>query len=223
MKFFYAAGMPILEGYGLTETSPVVSVNTFEHMKFGTVGRPILNVEVKIEPDPERPGRRRGDPGPRPQRHAGVLPPAGEDRRGPEPRTAGSGPGDIGILDADGFLAITDRKKDLIKTSGRQVRRAPADRERDQDLALREPGRRRGEQAEVRLRADRPELREPRWPGPASRGSPPTTARRCSPTGAVQELYEEVAREGQRRPALLRDDQAASASSRTTSRSTPAS
>ena len=117
MKFFYAAGMPIMEGYGLTETSPVVSVNTFEHMRFGTVGRPIRNVEVKIDPDPDRP---EGDGevmvrGPnvmqgyyhQPEKTAEVLSPDGWFRTG-----------DIGMLDADGFLAITDRKKDLIKTSG---------------------------------------------------------------------------------------------------------
>ena len=117
MKFFYAAGMPILEGYGLTETSPVVSVNTFEHMKFGTVGKPIRNVEARIEPDPERP---EGDGeilirGPNvmqgyyrlPEKTAEVITSDGWFRTG-----------DVGIIDAEGFLAITDRKKDLIKTSG---------------------------------------------------------------------------------------------------------
>jgi long-chain acyl-CoA synthetase len=117
MKFFYAAGMPILEGYGLTETSPVVSVNTFDDMKFGTVGKPIRNVEARIEPDPERP---EGDGeilirGPNvmqgyyrlPEKTAEVLSADGWFRTG-----------DIGLIDADGFLAITDRKKDLIKTSG---------------------------------------------------------------------------------------------------------
>ena len=117
MKFFYAAGMPIMEGYGLTETSPVVSVNTFEHMRFGSVGRPIRNVEVRIDPDPDRP---EGDGevlvrGPNvmqgyyhlPEKTAEVLSPDGWFRTG-----------DIGMLDADGFLSITDRKKDLIKTSG---------------------------------------------------------------------------------------------------------
>jgi long-chain acyl-CoA synthetase len=117
IKFFYAAGMPIMEGYGLTETSPVVSVNTFEHMRFGSVGRPIRNVEVRIDPDPDRP---EGDGevlvrGPNvmqgyyhlPEKTAEVLSPDGWFRTG-----------DIGVLDADGFLSITDRKKDLIKTSG---------------------------------------------------------------------------------------------------------
>jgi long-chain acyl-CoA synthetase len=117
MKFFYAAGMPIMEGYGLTETSPVVSVNTFEHMRFGTVGRPIRNVEVRIDPDPDRP---EGDGevlvrGPNVMQGYYHLPGKTAEVLGPDGwfRT-----GDIGMLDADGFLAITDRKKDLIKTSG---------------------------------------------------------------------------------------------------------
>lgn len=116
-KFFYAAGMPILEGYGLTETSPVISVNTFGAIRFGTVGKAIENVEVRIEPDPDRPGGE-GEilvRGPNvmqgyynlPEKTAEVLSADGWFRTG-----------DIGLIDEDGFIAITDRKKDLIKTSG---------------------------------------------------------------------------------------------------------
>jgi long-chain acyl-CoA synthetase len=110
-EFFHAAGILLVEGYGLTETCPILTSNRLENFKFGSVGVPVPGIELKIAPDGEILAR-----GPniatrgyfkQPEATAAAFDADGWFHTG-----------DIGRVDEDGFLYITDRKKDIIVTSG---------------------------------------------------------------------------------------------------------
>ncbi len=106
---FFDAGLPLLEGYGMTESSPVISFNRLDALKVGSVGKALANVEVRISDDGEILTR-----GPHVMRGYWNDPEA-------TARTIIDGwlyTGDVGVIDESGYLTITDRKKDLIITSG---------------------------------------------------------------------------------------------------------
>jgi long-chain acyl-CoA synthetase len=109
LEFFYACGVPVMEGYGMTETSTVASSNTLEHFRFGSVGRPLPRVEAKVAPDGEL--LLRG-----PNIFQGYYKNASATAD-----TLVDGwlhTGDLGRIDDDGFIYIVGRKKDIIITAG---------------------------------------------------------------------------------------------------------
>jgi long-chain acyl-CoA synthetase len=109
LEFFYACGVPVLEGYGMTETATAATVSTVEHHRFGTVGRALPGVEVKIAEDGE------------------LLVKGGNIFSGYWNNADASfgavvdgwlHTGDLGAIDEDGYISITGRKKDIIITAG---------------------------------------------------------------------------------------------------------
>jgi long-chain acyl-CoA synthetase len=122
LEFFYACGVPVLEGWGMTETTGVGCVNTLDQLRFGTVGRPLPGVEVEVADDGEVLTK-----GPNVFREYWGNP---EATRETFTEDGWLRTGDLGSVDDDGFLSITGRKKDIIITAGGK-NLAPANLEND--------------------------------------------------------------------------------------------
>jgi long-chain acyl-CoA synthetase len=109
LEFFYACGVPVLEGYGMTETSTVSTVSTIENHRFGTVGRPLPGCQIRIADDGEILIK-----GPHIFRGYYQM----EDQSFGAISDGWLHTGDLGSIDDDGYLSITGRKKDIIITAG---------------------------------------------------------------------------------------------------------
>jgi long-chain acyl-CoA synthetase len=112
LKFFQSIGIPIREGYGMTETTGITHMSDESNFKLGTVGKALPGTEVRIAEDGEILVR-----------HPGIFKGYFKDEENTREALSGDGwmhTGDVGEIDAEGFLKITDRKKDLIITAGRK-------------------------------------------------------------------------------------------------------
>lgn len=129
-RFFLAAGIPLLQGYGLTEAGPILTINRPDAWRVGSVGQPIPGVEVRLEADGEIVGRGPG------------IARGYWDRAEDTAATFAAGwlrTGDLGHFDADGFLHVTDRKKELLVLSnGKKVAPAPLEKRLEAEPEVRQ-------------------------------------------------------------------------------------
>ena len=158
--WFADVGIRIFEGYGLTETSPVLALNNAQNHRIGSVGKPIESVEYRFAPDGELLVRG-------PFVFVGYWHKPDATREAIEP-DGWFHTGDIGRVDDDGFLYITDRKKELLKTSGgKMIAPQPIESKLNNSLLVsqRRGG---GRPAQISKRADRAQLSGARRPGAAA-------------------------------------------------------